>query len=67
MLTVDFLPGNPLSYVTTQVQVFRNDIHLSSASGFVMKYGQTYALITNWHVVSGINPLARNPRKGRYS
>lgn len=53
---VDFWPGNPLSYTTTKLHVFRNDIPLSSASAFVIQLGNMYALITNWHVVSGYNP-----------
>ncbi|BCJ89804.1 hypothetical protein IZ6_05390 [Terrihabitans soli] len=53
---VDFWPGNHLSYTTTKIDIFRNEILLSSATGFVMRYGQTYALVTNWHVLSGINP-----------
>ena len=53
---VSFWPGNPLSYTTTKIAVLRDDFALSSASGFVMRLGTMYALITNWHVVSGYNP-----------
>lgn len=56
VLTVNFWPGNPLSYTTTRISVFRNDILLSTATGFTMKYGQDFALVTNWHVLSGYNP-----------
>jgi Trypsin-like peptidase domain len=55
-IKVNFLPGNPLSYTTTNIRVFRGDYELSSATGFVIRFGQIYALVTNWHVVSGINP-----------
>jgi hypothetical protein len=50
-----FLPGHPLSYTTTKVLTFFNDVPLSSATAFVMRYGQTFALVTNWHVLSGYN------------
>jgi hypothetical protein len=52
---VKFWPGHPLSYTTTKVTIFFNDIHLSTATAFVMRYGQTFALVTNWHVLSGFN------------
>ena len=52
---VEFWPGHPLSYTTTKVAIFFNDIQLSAATAFVMRYGQTFALVTNWHVLSGFN------------
>jgi hypothetical protein len=54
--SVKFWPGNPLSYTTTKIDVYRNDIALSTGTGFVMSYGQSYVLVTNWHVLSGFNP-----------
>lgn len=58
--TVEFWFGHPLSYTTTNIDIFYNDIELSSASGFVMQYGQEYALVTNLHVLSGKNPINGN-------
>jgi hypothetical protein len=55
-IDVEFLPGHPLSYTTTKIDIFRNAIALSTATGFVMRYGQKYVLVTNWHVLSGFNP-----------
>jgi len=55
---VDFLPGHPLSYTTTKIRILRNDIELGTATGFVMKFGQKFALVTNWHVLSGYNPAS---------
>jgi hypothetical protein len=52
---VQFWPGHPLSYTTTKVAVFFNEMQLCSATAFVMRYGQTFALVTNWHVLSGFN------------
>jgi hypothetical protein len=50
-----FWPGHPLSYTTTKVAIFFNDIRLGAATAFVMRYGETFALVTNWHVLSGFN------------
>jgi hypothetical protein len=52
---VEFWPGNPLSYTTTKVAIFFNDMQLGTATAFTMRYGQTFALVTNWHVLSGFN------------
>lgn len=53
---VNFFPGHPLSYTTTKIDLFYDATYLGSGTGFVMSYGQEYALVTNWHVISGINP-----------
>ena len=53
---VDFWPGNRLSYTTTCIRLYRNDIFLSFATGFCLKFGKAYGLVTNYHVLSGINP-----------
>jgi hypothetical protein len=45
-----------VSEPTTKIDVYRNDIALSTATGFIMRYGQSYVLVTNWHVLSGFNP-----------
>ncbi|MBU0740040.1 MAG: serine protease [Alphaproteobacteria bacterium] len=56
---IEFIPGHPLSYATTRISVRCNDIEISRASGFVAKFGQEYFLVTNWHVVSGRNPITK--------
>jgi Trypsin-like peptidase domain len=53
--TVSFWPGHPLSYTTTKVDTFFNDMRLSTATAFVMRFGPHIALVTNWHVLSGFN------------
>jgi len=45
------------SMCTTKLDLFFHDIPLGSASGFFYRYGQHVVLVTNWHVLSGINPL----------
>jgi len=54
---VTFWPGNPLSYTTTKIVCYYNEVHLGDATGFIFKAAQRYALVTNWHVVSGRNPI----------
>jgi hypothetical protein len=54
---VDLLPGNPLSYTTTRIRVLFDHAELSTATGFIAKVGQKFALVTNWHVLSGCNPI----------
>jgi hypothetical protein len=49
MDSIEFWPGNPLSYTTTKIDVFLNDILLSTATGFVIKYGTKYALDDRFH------------------
>jgi hypothetical protein len=51
--TTEFWPGNPISYTTTIIKLFFDNQYLSNATGFVMQYGSEYALVTNWHVLSG--------------
>jgi hypothetical protein len=58
MDSVDFWPGHPLSYTTTKIDVFFNQQFLGSATGFVHKFGSAFGLVTNWHVLSGINPAS---------
>ncbi len=55
--TVNFWPGNPYSYTTTQIHTYFDDIFLGPATGFVLRLGQHFGLVTNWHVVSGRNPI----------
>jgi hypothetical protein len=38
------------------IRIFRDDLELGSATGFQINYCQGY-LVTNWHVVSGVNPI----------
>lgn len=54
---VKFWPGNPVSYTTTTIRLFFNDQPVGVGSGFVVKYARRYALVTNWHVLSGRSPI----------
>jgi hypothetical protein len=50
------------SLAVTKLELFFHDIPLGPATGFFYKYGQSIALVSNWHVLSGVNPLTRNLR-----
>jgi Trypsin-like peptidase domain len=52
---VSFWPGHWLSYTTTKVDTFFNDMPLGTATAFVMRFGEHIVLVTNWHVLSGFN------------
>lgn len=54
---VDHWPGNPISYTTTHIKMFFNEQFLATGTAFVMQYAGKYGLITNWHVLSGQNPI----------
>jgi hypothetical protein len=50
------------SLAVTKLELFFHDIPLGPATGFFYKYGQGIALVSNWHVFSGVNPLTGNLR-----
>jgi hypothetical protein len=54
---IDFIPGNKLSYATTRIEVLCNGHIIGHGTGFVLKFATQYGLVTNWHVVSGRNPI----------
>jgi hypothetical protein len=39
-----------------KLELFFHDVHLSSATGFIYRYADNYVLVTNLHVLIGINP-----------
>jgi hypothetical protein len=52
--------NNPLSYSSLKLDLFSKEgVRLKSASGFVVEAGAKYYLITNGHVLSGKDNLAR--------
>jgi hypothetical protein len=50
------------SLAVTKLELFFHDIPLGPATGFVYKYGQSLALVSNWHVFSGVHPLTGSLR-----
>lgn len=52
--------ARPESYATTNILTYFHDVLLGNgATGFVYKLGKEYSLVTNWHVLSGINPITK--------
>lgn len=52
-----------LSYTTQQIAIgfTETDIIYSTATGFIYLYNDKYYLVTNWHNVTGRNPLNGQP------
>lgn len=49
----------------TKLELFFNEISVGPATGFIYRYGQHIALVSNWHVFSGVHPVTgkvRDPR-----
>ncbi|WP_246119302.1 trypsin-like peptidase domain-containing protein [Aliikangiella coralliicola] len=44
---------DPLSATSLYIELYFNDVKISTATAFVLKYDEKYYLITNWHVVAG--------------
>jgi hypothetical protein len=49
------------SFVPIKLEAFFNDTHLSTGTGFFYAYKNDSYLITNWHIVSGRNPMNEQP------
>jgi hypothetical protein len=47
---------NPASCAVTRMEMFFHDISLGCATGFLFSFGQSLALVSNWHVFSGRHP-----------
>lgn len=47
---------DPLSVTSLHVEIFAGVTRLSSATGFTIERNGSQYLVTNWHVVTGINP-----------
>ena len=45
---------DPLSGNSLKLELYNNSTPLSTATGFIIKHNYEYYLITNWHVLSGI-------------
>ena len=51
----------------TKLELYFNDTYITSATGFIYRYAKTYALVTNWHVLTGINPDTGKNIDDRYA
>jgi hypothetical protein len=52
----------PESLAVTSIEMMRDDKPLWPATGFLYRYGQDLALVTSWHVFSGVNPITQEVR-----
>jgi hypothetical protein len=52
-----------LSYCTIPVRLFLRETktELYTGAAFVYEYESKYYLITNWHIITGLNPLTKEP------
>ena len=41
----------------TKIELYFHDVYLTSATAFIYRYAKSYALVTNLHVLNGINPI----------
>lgn len=57
MKEAKFWPGHPVSYATTKMTMRYNEQVVGIGSAFVMRFAGRYALVTNWHVLSGRSPI----------
>jgi S1-C subfamily serine protease len=49
----------PLSLTTAKLDLLREKTSGGSATGFFYALGDLFYLITNWHVVTGVNPVTQ--------
>ena len=56
---------HPASGALTRIELFFHDVALGHATGFLYSYGQELALVSNWHVFSGRNPLTKQVTDNR--
>jgi hypothetical protein len=55
---------NPLSFSSVKLELFsKEDVHVNTASGFVIQVNNQYYLITNWHVVAGKHIPIHEPQQ----
>lgn len=54
---VTFWPGNPLSYTTTKISCFFNEVQVAVGTGYMHRFAKSVALVTNWHLLTGRNPI----------
>lgn len=54
---------NPLSFTSIPISMWLDETQtkLADGTGFIYKYCNKYYLITNWHNVTGLNPINKKP------
>jgi Trypsin-like peptidase domain len=44
------------SFMVCKLDLYFHDVQLGAATGFFYRFGQSIALVTNWHVLAGADP-----------
>jgi len=52
------------SLCTTQVITSFSGTEITRGTGFLYRFGQTLALVTNWHILSGLRPITGLQMRG---
>lgn len=52
---------DPLSLTSLFLKIVHNNQTIGSATGLVVEFNNNYYLVTNWHVVSGRDPVTNQP------
>jgi S1-C subfamily serine protease len=52
---------DPLSVISLSIEPFFNETNLGTGTGFIIERDGRHYLVTNWHVVSGLNPVTKKP------
>lgn len=53
--------AHPLSYTTTKITMFFEEVEIGTGTGFIVDFAGHYALVTNWHVLSGRHAISGQP------
>jgi hypothetical protein len=61
------LKFDTLSITCLNLKLYFGEIHLSTATGFVVQYKDQNFLVTNWHVLSGRNAETEQPLSSKAS
>ena len=61
MVTPPAIAIDPFSVTSVYLKLYVNDNQLSTATGIIAEHNGKYYLITNWHVLSGRNPIDDQP------
>jgi hypothetical protein len=54
---------NPLSFTTIPISMYfdETETELATGTAFIYEYSEKFYLITNWHCVTGLNPITKKP------
>lgn len=56
---------SPYSTCVTYLQIFVDETKVGEATGFYIRHGEIDYLVTNWHVLAGLDPITNKLRSKR--